>query len=106
MKNKPKVLHPFKKGVFLTRHHIVNRSKHGTSVPSNILKIWSDRHVAFHEIFSSHTINRIIDNFYLFRFYRKRPQWKLLFGDKTDDEIIKVLKRLSRMKKSIKHREA
>lgn len=98
---KQKIKHPFR-DTFLTRHHITAKFYGGTGHPSNILKLWEDKHRAWHQIFGLHKLPHIIDNFYLFRFYNKRPQWKLIFGNRTDFACMSLLRRVLRMKNSLK----
>jgi len=104
MKTKPCHPHPFDKDNYLTKHHIIPRRNGGQSVPQNILRLWFKRHMAWHQIFGLFTINAIIQNWHLFRFYHQRPQWREVFGNKTPDECLALLKRVHKMKKMLKWR--
>lgn len=99
--NKPKTPHPFRY-TYLTRHHILPRERQGTSQPHNILRLWADKHHAWHQIFNSRTIYEILQRFDLYRFYIKRPQWKMIFGDKSMDECRALLYRVARIKRTLK----
>lgn len=43
-----------------TKHHLLPRSRGGTSSPENILVLWNNRHEAYHEFFGNATISEAI----------------------------------------------
>lgn len=72
-KMKPIEVHKFKKKLgVLTKHHLLARSRGGESIMSNLFRLDSYKHLA----------------------------WHLLFGNKTLDEIIKLLQRVKHLKES------
>ena len=100
---KKKILHP-KRNAYLTRHHILAKERQGVTVPHNILRLWSDKHASWHQIFNNRTIAEILQRFSLYRFYRNRPQWKLIFGNKTDDQCKELLERVFLIKNRLRKR--
>jgi hypothetical protein len=97
------IMHPFR-DTFLSKHHIINRFRGGTSKPSNILKLWRDKHYCWHTIFHNYSIREIVINWERFRFYRERPQWKMIFHNLNPDEAKKLLQRVARIKRKLKNR--
>ena len=96
--------HPFR-NTRLSYHHLTARFKGGTDEPSNVIRIWADRHEALHQVFGLASLESIIDNFYLYRFYNKRPQWRLIFGYKSDFACLHLLRRLLKIKNNLKQRQ-
>lgn len=101
MKNQIK--HP-KTGQLLTKHHLIPRIEGGKTCPSNLLRLWENKHIAWHQVFGTMQISLIIFNFDVFHYYHKRPQWFLIFGNKDPKDCKELLKRMSRIKRSLKRK--
>ena len=95
--------HPFRK-TRLSYHHLTCKFRGGTDEPWNVVKLWADKHEAWHKIFGLASLETAIDNFYLYRFNSITPQWKLIFGHKTDFACIKLLRRLQQFKNNLKQK--
>lgn len=98
-----RVQHP-KRNTTLTRHHILAKSRGGKSSPSNLLKLWADRHAAWHNCFGHRTIGEILFNFHLCYSLRNPVKWKLVFGNKSYDDCMALLLRVSLFKHNLKRR--
>jgi len=98
------IQHP-KRATHLSRHHILSRNRKGKSVPSNCLKLWRDRHTAFHFLFGNQTLDEIM---YTMSFYygrhRHSKEWKLLFRNLSLLEVVRLIERTSKIKHSLKKR--
>lgn len=76
-KMKPIEVHKFNKKLgVLTKHHLQPRSRGGQTIMSNLFRLDSYRHLAYH----------------------------LLFGNKTLEEVIKLLQRVQHIKESQRFR--
>lgn len=99
------ILHPHRK-TFLTTHHIVNRLHGGKSTPDNSLKLWRDRHNNFHFIFGNKSIDEIMYNMNFYHYhYHRTSAWKLLFGRLPLLEVVRLLERTMKIKRSLKKRK-
>ena len=97
---KTRTLHPHR-DTFLTKHHLLPKSrklKH-FSRPHNLLNIWWDRHMVWHQIFLNYTIHEIIQNWYKFKSHFNTKKWKILFHNLDFEDSKKLLIRLVRIKR-------
>lgn len=104
------MMHP-KRNTFMTVHHLTCKSRGGTRKPSNSLRIWRDKHTAWHLLFHNHTLDEIIAklNQHPCKFLEsvlynpKRYQaYVLLWRNQPVEHIVNVLKRVRRFKKKLK----
>lgn len=100
---KTRTLHP-RRDTFLTKHHLLPKCRklRHSSRSRNILNIWWDRHVVWHNIFLNYTIHEIIQNWQNFRIHFKTEKWKTLFHNLSFDDSRKLLIRLVRIKRKQK----
>ena len=97
------VNHPFR-DTFLTKHHIRPKIRGGILSPDNTLKIWYDKHQAYHRLFGTLVLDEIIS--WLKRdVYYSVQDWTIVFGSKTPVEAVSLLIRVRRIKRSLKHRQ-
>lgn len=45
---------------FMSRHHLRPVSRKGSDSDSNLLRLWRDRHDAWHKLFGNRTLDEII----------------------------------------------
>lgn len=94
------IQHPFR-NTFLTKHHILAKIRGGVGSKRNLIKLWRDKHNAYHIIFHNDTFREALAKLNIY--YKKHKyskEWKLLFKDLTIDEIRKLLQRVIKIKKS------
>lgn len=96
--------HPFR-NTFIVKHMILPRERGGILQPHNILKMWEDRHRAWHRAFKDRTIPEIILDLPIYsRYNNMGPDWKEVFGGKTRDQAIEFLERIYLIKSALKRR--
>ncbi len=100
-----RIKHPSLDGVILTKHHIRCKMRGGILSPDNTLKLWSHRHLAWHKLFRQCTIWEVCHNIQLYVYAKTTPEWKLLFKNKSFEQISKVLHRLMTMKTQLANRK-
>lgn len=97
--------HPFR-DTYLSKHHILAKQRGGHLCPSNTLRLWRDKHDSWHYNFGMLTINEIIDALYkrnhILIVHSRSKHWKFMFGNKSFRQIIELLKRIRRIKRSLK----
>lgn len=84
-------------------HHLIPRSRSGSSLDSNLILIKIIRHNNWHKLWGNRTLKEIIKllkNLQKSKRFKMSPQWKNIWGDKTLDEVIPILERLYRIKKN------
>lgn len=102
------ISHPHR-NTFLTTHHILPKvrcsSPKKMNLPSNKLRLWRDRHSAFHYMFFNFTLNEIVYdmNYYWYK-HKDTKHWKLLFRDLPLLQIVRLLERTIKIKSSLKSR--
>lgn len=103
------MLHPFRE-TFLSIHHLKAKARGGTRKPNNCLKLWRDNHSFWHILFNNSTLDEIISKLSqhkckfiedVFMEPRKYYAYQFLFKDKSIENVLKLLKRIRRMKKSL-----
>lgn len=99
------ITHP-KRATYLSKHHLVPRSRKGHLVPSNTLRLWRDNHNFGHQLFSNRTLPEIISFLHNYRSQELKRKyesvsWKKLFKSKTIKEVIAILKRIKRIKSKL-----
>lgn len=104
-------LHPFR-NTYMTVHHLKAKARGGTRKPSNSLRIWRDRHTAYHILFHNDTLDEIISKLVsnpckfttnVLANDKRYQAYRLLWRNQPVTHIVKVLKRLSRIKKNLKN---
>lgn len=107
---KTSTMHP-RRNTFMTVHHLVAKTRNGTRKPSNCLRLWRDRHTAYHLLFNNDTLDEIISKLtqhpckfteYVITNKKRYQAYELLFRNKHVSEIIEILKRVRRIKKKLK----
>jgi len=91
----------------MTTHHIypkVRCSSHKKmNCPSNKLRLWRDKHSAFHNIFFNHSFDEIVYDMHRYWYkHRETPQWKLLFKNLPLLEVVRLIERTIAIKASLK----
>lgn len=87
---------------YMSKHHLVPKCLGGSKKSHNLLRLWRDKHDAWHRIFENQTISEIIP---VLIHGRKNigkwvgtSHWKLLFGDKNLIEVYLLLTKLQQIK--------
>lgn len=99
----------YARNTYLTKHHILAKKRGGTLAPYNTLRLWRDKHDAWHSVFGSLNLDEIINGLYcqyrtLMRTSQTK-QWQFLFKGKTIPEVIALLKRTRKIKRSLKKKK-
>lgn len=100
--------HPTRK-TYLSKHHLLPKQRGGHLSPCNTLRLWRDKHDAWHYVFGQLNLDEIIHA--LFARYRtviktsKTKQWKFLFKGKSIKKVIALLKRIRKIKRSLKKKK-
>jgi hypothetical protein len=84
----------------ITKHHILPKSRKGTNEKMNIMRLYSDKHVAWHEMFGLFTIYEILQTNILMTLYPDSRNYKVVFGDKNHWHAERVLKRYLQKKRA------
>lgn len=99
------IRHPFRK-THLTKHHLHAKQRGGDLSPCNTLRLWRDKHDAWHFVFGNLNLSEIIHNLYarhsILIKTSHTKQWKFLFKDKPIKKVIALLKRVRKFKRSLK----
>jgi hypothetical protein len=102
-------LHPFR-DTFMTVHHLRAKTRGGVKKPNNSLRIWRDKHTAWHILFHNDTLDEIISkmsmNLYKFTRYileddKRYQAYRLLWRNQPLVHVLQILKRLRRIKKNL-----
>lgn len=99
---------------YMTRHHLTPETRGGKDRPSNICRLWWDKHASLHKLFKLKTLDEILN---LLRLQVQQSEefgiplrelpvrtngnaihWQNVFGDKSVPRAIQVLSRLKRFK--------
>jgi hypothetical protein len=98
--------HPFRE-TFMTRHHSVPISRMPHKEKLFLLRIWRDKHNAFHVLYRNLTFGEIIvltkvnmkwGGTVLEKWYSARA-WKALWGNKSKKQVYDILQRTRKMKR-------
>jgi len=96
------IKHPHR-DTHLSRHHICNKIRGGTMCPKNILRLWRDKHNYWHQIFKDRTIDEIMYNMGFYHYHHGQTEaWKFLFKNLPLLEVVRLLERTMKIKRSIK----
>jgi len=102
--------HPFR-NTYMSNHHTIPKSIERKKIPKNekcyLIKIWRDKHDAFHILYHNLTLNEIIVFISLelkgkrtcLRQWHKPSAHKVLWKEKNYSQILLILKTLRRWKR-------
>lgn len=100
--------HPTRK-TYLTKHHMIPKQRGGHLAPWNTLRIWRDKHDCWHFCFGQLTLDEIIDKLFarnkIIMQTSRTKYWKFMFKDKSVRKVIALLKRIRKIKRSLKKKK-
>jgi len=104
--------HPFR-DTYLSKHHLLSKHRNGCNRPENICYLWRDKHDAWHVLYRHKTVQEILNLTHLEIRGRKTPlrkwhqpwAWETLWGNKSKEQVVKILKRFSRLQLRKKYKE-
>lgn len=104
--NRANLIWHHSRDTYMSKHHLVPKSKGGCKRQHNLLRLWRDKHDSFHFIFGNATLTEILS----ILLYGKRnigkwvgtAHWVLLFGNKNCVEVYALLVRVQRMKNRLR----
>lgn len=104
--NRANLIWHHSRDTYMSKHHLVPKSKGGCKREHNLLRLWRDKHDAWHNLFSNHVLSDILEILlhgkYNIGKHIGSKNWVLLFGNKNIVEVYALLKRVQRMKNRLR----
>lgn len=96
------IKHPFRK-TFMTTHHICPKARCSSlkrmNHPSNKIRLWRDKHSAYHYIFGNQTFDEIVYSMSVYYHgYSNTDAWNLLFKDMPLLQVVRLIERTIKIK--------